>query len=208
MHRVLLLGAGKIGRMITKMLMDTGDYQVTVADYDQASLDRIASSRGVPVQKVDASQSAELLDVMSGNDSVISALSFRFNPLIAECALKRGLSYFDLTEDVETTRAVRKVSEKSAEGQIFMPQCGLAPGFISIVVYHLTKQFDSLDRVHMRVGALPQFPTGQMKYNLTWSTDGLINEYCNPLRSDPGGPAHRGPSAGRTGGLFPGWSSI
>jgi saccharopine dehydrogenase-like NADP-dependent oxidoreductase len=32
----------------------------------------------------------------------------------------------------------------------------------------------------MRVGALPQFPTGALKYNLTWSTDGLINEYCNP----------------------------
>jgi saccharopine dehydrogenase-like NADP-dependent oxidoreductase len=31
----------------------------------------------------------------------------------------------------------------------------------------------------MRVGALPQFPTGALKYNLTWSTDGLINEYCN-----------------------------
>jgi saccharopine dehydrogenase-like NADP-dependent oxidoreductase len=40
--------------------------------------------------------------------------------------------------------------------------------------------FDELDSVSMRVGALPQFPTGQLKYNLTWSTDGLINEYCNP----------------------------
>ena len=31
----------------------------------------------------------------------------------------------------------------------------------------------------MRVGALPQFPTNALRYNLTWSTDGLINEYCN-----------------------------
>ena len=183
MHRVLLLGAGKIGRMITKMLMDTGDYQVTVADYDQTALDRIADRRGVPVRQVNASEPNELLKVMHDKDSVISALSFRFNPTVAECALKSGASYFDLTEDVETTRAVRKVASNAADGQIFMPQCGLAPGFISIVVYHLTKQFDSLDRVHMRVGALPQYPTGQMKYNLTWSTDGLINEYCNPCEA-------------------------
>lgn len=183
MSRVLLLGAGKIGRMITKMLMDTGDYEVTVADYDQSALDRIHKSRGVPVAQVDASDEQQLTKVMGGMDSVISALSFRFNPLVAECALKTGLSYFDLTEDVETTRAVRKISEEAKDGQIFMPQCGLAPGFISIVAYHLTKQFDSLDRVHMRVGALPQFPTGQMKYNLTWSTDGLINEYCNPCEA-------------------------
>jgi len=60
-----------------------------------------------------------------------------------------------------------------------MPQCGLAPGFISIVARDLTKWFDQLETVHMRVGALPQFPSNALKYNLTWSTDGLINEYCN-----------------------------
>jgi saccharopine dehydrogenase-like NADP-dependent oxidoreductase len=35
----------------------------------------------------------------------------------------------------------------------------------------------------MRVGALPIFPTNALKYNLTWSTDGLINEYCNPCEA-------------------------
>ena len=179
MHRVLLLGAGKIGRMITKLLMDTGDYAVTVADFDPAALKRIAENRGVPVVEVDASDKAQILSAMANHDAVISTLSFRFNPLVAECALEQGLSYFDLTEDVETTRAVRQISDQAGKSQIFMPQCGLAPGFISIVAWHLTKQFDSLQSVHMRVGALPQFPTGQMKYNLTWSTDGLINEYCN-----------------------------
>jgi saccharopine dehydrogenase-like NADP-dependent oxidoreductase len=64
-----------------------------------------------------------------------------------------------------------------------MPQCGLAPGFISVVAHDLAQYFDRLDRVHMRVGALPQFPTGELKYNLTWSTDGLINEYCNPCQA-------------------------
>ncbi|MCP4505054.1 MAG: saccharopine dehydrogenase family protein, partial [Fuerstiella sp.] len=48
---------------------------------------------------------------------------------------------------------------------------------------HLTHGFDTLDTVHMRVGALPQFPSNALKYNLTWSTDGLINEYCNPCES-------------------------
>ncbi len=64
-----------------------------------------------------------------------------------------------------------------------MPQCGLAPGFVSIVANHLTESFDSLDTVYMRVGALPQFPTNALMYNLTWSTDGLINEYCNPCEA-------------------------
>jgi saccharopine dehydrogenase-like NADP-dependent oxidoreductase len=64
-----------------------------------------------------------------------------------------------------------------------MPQCGLAPGFVSIAANHLIQQFDKLDEVRLRVGALPKFPTNEMKYNLTWSTDGLINEYGNPCEA-------------------------
>ena len=31
----------------------------------------------------------------------------------------------------------------------------------------------------MRVGALPKYTTNEMSYYLSWSTNGLINEYCN-----------------------------
>jgi saccharopine dehydrogenase-like NADP-dependent oxidoreductase len=105
------------------------------------------------------------------------------NSGIATEAAEAGLSYFDLTEDVETTKVVRTISKKAKAGQVFMPQCGLAPGFVSIAAHHLTKQFEKLDEVRMRVGALPQFPTNELKYNLTWSTDGLINEYGNPCEA-------------------------
>ena len=183
MHEVLLLGGGKIGRMIAKLLSESGDFEVTVADYDQKALDRIAAARGVQTQQIDAIDRAQLSAAMAGKNSVVSALSYHFNPTIAEVALAEGVSYFDLTEDVETTRAVRSVAHDAKSGQIFMPQCGLAPGFVSIAAYDLTKSFDRIDKVHMRVGALPQFPTGELKYNLTWSTDGLINEYCNPCEA-------------------------
>jgi len=35
----------------------------------------------------------------------------------------------------------------------------------------------------MRVGALPKFPSNALNYNLTWSTDGVINEYCEPCEA-------------------------
>ena len=107
------------------------------------------------------------------------------NPRVAEAALAAGVSYFDLTEDVATTRrGARRSPSRRATGQIFMPQCGLAPGFVSIVAQRSRRDwFEQLDTVQMRVGALPQFPTDELKYNLTWSTDGLINEYCNPCEA-------------------------
>jgi saccharopine dehydrogenase-like NADP-dependent oxidoreductase len=183
MHRVLLLGSGKIGRMVARFLSGTGDYEVRVGDVDVHSLQRIRQQSGVETNVLDATRSEDLAAAMKGCDSVISALSYHFNPLVAEVALEGGLSYFDLTEDIDTAHRVRQLADRAAAGQIFMPQCGLAPGFISVVAYHVTKQFEELDSVKMRVGALPQFPTNRLKYNLTWSTDGLINEYCNPCEA-------------------------
>jgi saccharopine dehydrogenase-like NADP-dependent oxidoreductase len=194
MHQVLLLGSGKIGRMVGPWLASTGDYRVRVVDADEDSLARlhktsakaIAEGRLEPV-RLDATNPAELSRALEGQSSVVSALSYHHNPLVAEAALRAGASYFDLTEDVETTRRIREVSARARPGQVFMPQCGLAPGFVSVAAQELTRGFDQLDRVFMRVGALPQFPSNALKYNLTWSTDGLINEYCNPCEA-----IHRG----------------
>jgi len=184
MSRLLVLGAGKIGRMIARFLVDAGDYDVCVADVDAGALDRLRQQiPGLETTPIDAGSREALIAAMTGHDAVISALSFHFNPLVAEAALVAGVSYFDLTEDIATTRAVRLVARDAREGQIFMPQCGLAPGFVSIAAAHLATWFDQLDSVRMRVGALPLYPSNALKYNLTWSTDGLINEYCNPCEA-------------------------
>jgi len=133
----------------------------------------------VQTQLVNASDADELTTLLAGYDAVISALSYHFNPTVAEAAAAVGISYFDLTEDIATTERVRQCASRATAGTVFVPQCGLAPGFISIAAQHLVNQFDQVDSVRMRVGALPQFPSNELKYNLTWSTDGLINEYCN-----------------------------
>jgi saccharopine dehydrogenase-like NADP-dependent oxidoreductase len=183
MHKILLLGAGKIGRAIASLLHSSGDYDVLVADADAAALNKLAGMVPVPTVVCDAADQAQLKQLMSDRQAVLSALVFSANPGVARAAVETGTSYFDLTEDVATTRAVRQLSDRCQPGCILMPQCGLAPGFISIAASHLVEQFDSLDSVHMRVGALPQFPSNELKYNLTWSTDGLINEYCNPCEA-------------------------
>ena len=180
MHRILLLGAGKIGRAIAKLLARSGDFDVLVGDVDEGALARLAGIPGIATRRVDVADHAALTAAMAGRESTISACSFAVNPGIAHAALSSGTSYFDLTEDVATTRMVARVAAQARPGQVFMPQCGLAPGFIAIAGHHLTKDFTKLDEVRLRVGALPQFPVGELKYNLTWSTDGLINEYCNP----------------------------
>ena len=106
MTNVVLLGAGKIGRMIARFLADSGEYHVRLADVDAAALARFQQAN-IETTPVNAADPASLAAVMRGRSIVISALSFKLNPLIAEVVHELGLSYFDLTEDVETTRRVR-----------------------------------------------------------------------------------------------------
>jgi hypothetical protein len=109
---------------------------------------------------------------------VISALPFFCNKSVAEAAADLGIHYADLTEDVEVSKFIERLATNSKV--CFMPQCGLAPGFISIAAAHLASLFDSVETLKLRTGALPMYPANRLMYNLTWSTEGLINEYCHP----------------------------
>jgi saccharopine dehydrogenase-like NADP-dependent oxidoreductase len=186
MHRVLILGAGKIGALISGLLAESGSYKAQLADVDGAAAEAVARAHGgleLTAFALDASQ-PELLErhlATHPADAVISSLPYYCNRAVAEVARRAGTHYFDLTEDVEVTRAVRAIA--SGASQAFVPQCGLAPGFISIAAAELITHFDELRSVKLRVGALPQHPNNVLKYSLTWSTEGLINEYGNPCQA-------------------------
>lgn len=183
-HKVLILGAGKIGSSIAKLLSKEDDYDVSVADISNTELDKLKQNFPVKTYQVDLLQNQEeVKKLISESGVVISALSFYLNEMISRLCLETGTSYFDLTEDVQTTKFILDLSTRCKDGQVFMPQCGLAPGFVGIVGNDLARRLDSVDTLLMRVGALPMYPTNMLKYNLTWSTDGLINEYCNPCEA-------------------------
>jgi saccharopine dehydrogenase-like NADP-dependent oxidoreductase len=180
MTPLILLGAGKIGETIAQFLHGSGDYALTVADKDPIRLAPFAEL-GVKTARADFGDNHALASLIRGHAMVISACPFYLTPSIAQAAVTAGAHYFDLTEDVESTRRVKALAADARTA--LMPQCGLAPGFISVLAYAMTRKFQSLRDVQMRVGALPVYPTNALKYNLTWSTDGLINEYCNPCEA-------------------------
>jgi saccharopine dehydrogenase-like NADP-dependent oxidoreductase len=156
MTRTLVFGAGKVGTTIAHLLHHSGDYAVTLADKDATALERAAKKLPVNTVTLDASDHSSLVAAFREVHQVVSAGPFFVNTALAVAALEAGVSYFDLTEDRETTASIRALADKANPGQVFMPQCGLAPGFIGILAAHLTKDFDRLHEVKMRVGALPR----------------------------------------------------
>lgn len=186
MQRILILGAGKIGALISGLLAESGSYKIHLADVNGKVADSVVRAHGFDNLQgfaVDASKPDALKAHLEANpaDAVISSLPFYCNVNVAEAARRANLHYFDLTEDVEVTKSVRRIAQGADTA--FVPQCGLAPGFISIAANELISHFDEVRSVKLRVGALPQHPNNVLKYSLTWSTEGLINEYGNPCQS-------------------------
>lgn len=176
--RIVVLGLGRIGGAIAQLFNSDKRYQVIGADINPQALSLYANQfKTIQIKDNDFSS------ILMGQDAVLSALSFNENPLVAQAALEHGCSYFDLTEDVQCTEKIKEIAQHAAKGQVFMPQCGLAPGFIGILAYSFRRYFDQLDSLKLRVGALPEFPSNRMMYNLTWSTEGLVNEYSNPCEA-------------------------
>src|SRR5687767_11070436 len=186
MAKVLILGAGKIGALISGLLAESGSYEVHLADVSGEAANAVVNAHrfaNLRAHTLDASDTAALDAHLKSHpvNAVISGLPYYCNIGVAEAARRAGLHYFDLTEDVEVTRAVRSIA--AGADTAFVPQCGLAPGFISIAANELITHFDEVRTVKLRVGALPQHPSNALKYSLTWSTDGLINEYGNPCQA-------------------------
>jgi saccharopine dehydrogenase-like NADP-dependent oxidoreductase len=186
-RNVVVLGAGKVGRLVTRWLADSGDYQVTAVDRTQ-ELAAVATRRsdgspvpGTQARAADFGDEAALAKLLAGQDYVVSCAPYHLTKTIARTALAQGVHYLDPTEDVATTKLVKELADGAERA--FIPQCGLAPGFITIVANHVAAPFEKLDTVKMRVGALPVYPHNWLKYNLTWSTDGLINEYIQPCEA-------------------------
>ncbi len=184
---VAVLGAGKVGRLVCQLLASSGDYAVTAVDFDPTSAEAaVIGPDGKPLEgsrhrTADFGDRAALTEVLEGQRYVVSCAPYHSNVGIARLAREMDLHYLDLTEDVATTKVVKELGQDS--NTAFIPQCGLAPGFVSIVAHWLASSFEELESVKMRVGALPLYPHNRLKYNITWSTEGLINEYGNPCEA-------------------------
>jgi saccharopine dehydrogenase (NAD+, L-lysine-forming) len=169
-RRVAVVGLGNVGRLIADMLLERG-FEVRGADADEAR------ASGDHASVMDVRDPAALGRLFAGVDAVISCLPYYLNATVATAAHAAGVHYLDLTEDIATSRTVRRLAENA--DTIFMPRCGLAPGFICIVGAGLAVGLGTIDRIQLRVGALPRSPNNAAGYACNWSPAGVINEYLN-----------------------------
>lgn len=177
-NQVGVIGLGKVGELVAGLLTDAG-FKVLGLDA------RPHPGLRFETAELDVSDASALQDALRGVDAVVACLPYDLNINVAEAAAAVACHYFDLTEDVPTTQRVLELAA-ATPGVAFVPQCGLAPGLIGIVGASLAQGFDELRSIELKVGALPQNPTGLLGYAFNWSAEGVVNEYlndCEVLRS-------------------------
>ena len=170
MKNVLVIGMGKVGSLVGVLLSKR---------FAVMGMDKRHPNHDLPFDVLlgDVNDIEFLEKTLPSFDAVVSAMPYNLNLPIAQTAHKFGIHYFDLTEDVPTTTAIREMAKTATA--VMAPQCGLAPGLIGIIGADLAKRFTKLRDIELRVGALPRFPNGLMGYSFTWSPAGVINEYIN-----------------------------
>jgi len=186
--KILVLGAGRMGHgAVFDLIHNSPDVAaVTVADFDLAKAEAVATAVGtdrLTARQIDASDYDAVVELMRGHDSVISCVNYWYNVSLSKAAIETGANFCDLGGNnyvVDEQLALN--AEAKAVGINIIPDCGLAPGMVSILAMHGAAQFERLDELHIRVGGLPQNPQPPLDYQLVFSVEGLINEYVEVAR--------------------------
>ena len=186
--KILVLGAGRMGHGAVFDLIHNspGVERVTVADFDLKKAEAVATAVGtsrVDAQHVDANNISDVTELMRGHDSVISCVNYWYNVSLSKAAIETGANFCDLGgNNYIVDEQLALDAEVKAAGVNIIPDCGLAPGMVSILAMHGAAKFDSIEEIHIRVGGLPQFPQPPLNYQLVFSVEGLINEYLEVAR--------------------------
>jgi lysine 6-dehydrogenase len=183
--KIAVIGAGLMGRAAVFDLARASNVeQVGVFDVDSKLAQDVANKYGNGIAvaaQLDAGDETAATAALKGYQSVLSCVTYRYNPSLTRAAIANGCHFVDLGGNNDV---VRSQFEMSAEAQkanvVVIPDCGLAPGMVSILVADGIAKLDTVSSVKIRVGGLPQSPRPPLNYQMVFSSEGLINEYWEP----------------------------
>lgn len=198
--KILVLGAGRMGYGAAFDLVHNspGVTEVTVADFDLETAQSVAAKVGterISAHQIDAADYQAVVELMRGHAAAISCVNYWYNESLSKAAIETGTNFCDLGGNNYVVDAQLALdTEAAAAGINIIPDCGLAPGMVSILAVDGSAQFEQLNEVHIRVGGLPQDPRPPLDYQLVFSVEGLINEYVETARCIRAGKISECPS--------------
>ncbi len=191
-HKVIIAGAGGIGRAAGLIMAEQPDFDCEIflgdikASIAQEAADWIqkGASSLVNIETFEMASDgvSELMEyIFKSGDILLDCLPGSEAPKMASLAKQFKLHYVNLTEYVQETQEILQLAKDAETG--FILQSGLAPGYVNVLANHLYKEFVSefgdqkVERISMKVGALTKMTRYPHFYGFTWSPIGVATEY-------------------------------
>lgn len=183
---MLILGAGQQGSACAYDLLQNPDVtRVRLADVRQgplpAFLQPYADDPRLERTVVDARDHASLRVAMQDVHACLNALPYYFNLDVAGLAIGAGIHCCDLGGNTAIVFEQIALDAMARErGVSIIPDCGLAPGMVTILAEAGLRALDTADSVRMLVGGLPQHPAPPLNYQVVYSLEGVLDYYTTP----------------------------
>jgi lysine 6-dehydrogenase len=183
--KIAVLGAGLMGRAAAwDLIRSKGVERVLLADADKEQLRLGASFAGCADTRIlDAGDVTSVKKALHGYDAAVSCVPYRYNEGLTAACIEAGVHLCDLGGNNDVVDAQFRLSERAERaGVTVIPDCGLAPGMVSVWAMDGFNDLDECESIRIRVGGLPVEPMPPLNYMKLFSVTGLINEYREPCR--------------------------
>ena len=184
--KVVVLGAGLMGKEVARDLMKSNDVEkVFLGDVDvktaQAFVDTLNTDK-VEVIELHAEHDDSLKAVISKGDVVVNALFYSFNERVARMAIAVGVHSVDLGGHIRgiTETILGLHEEAKAKGVTIIPDLGVAPGMVNILVGYGATKLDEVESIKLYVGGIPTEPKPPLHYTRVFSLEGVFDHYTEP----------------------------
>ena len=191
--KILVLGVGRMGTAIIWAARELG-FTLACADINEEAykniIETIIGKEGeVSVYHIkDLEKDMEGMNSEFRPDIVVSSLPYHQTEIAAKYCIDNNLRYCDLGGRVDVSHRINEYAKEKATKPV-MTDLGLAPGWVNILAEQGCREIHgTVDTVKMMVGGLPTTKVNHpLDYVITWSIDGLINEYKDDCEVLEGG---------------------
>ena len=185
MTRALILGGGMIGSAMAMDLAAQDDWDVTVADRDDAALEHVKSRYGVEVVKADLSDTPVLTGLVREFDIVLGALTSRLGLATLRTVVDAGKNYVDISFMPEDGTSLTKLARE--RGATAVVDMGVAPGMSNMAAGYATRIMHVCEVLEVYIGGLPVERGWPYEYKAPSTPADVIEEYTRPANIVQGG---------------------
>lgn len=176
-NRIIVLGAGMVGKAIAIDLAKKHD--VSAADIDQDSLSYLSENYPITPLGINLMEEDKISELVKDYDLVVSAVPGFMGFDILRTVIEAGKNIVDISFMPEDFMELNALAAQ--KGITAITDCGVAPGMPNLIAgYH--NEHMEIDTFEYVVGGLPFIKVYPFYYKAPFSPVDVVEEYTRPAR--------------------------